>query len=73
MRALGATRPEAAQMAVALAAEAFGGLDVLANDAGHGLLGAIDEATPGECRPRFEVNGFGLIEVPRAVLPSMRR
>lgn len=52
---------------------AFGRLDVLVNNAGHGFLGAVEEATPNEYRPLFDVNVFGLIEVTRAALPLMRR
>lgn len=70
--ALDVTRPETAQAAVALATQAFGGLDVLVNNAGYGLYGAIEEATPDEYRPMFEANVFGLIEVTRAALPTLR-
>jgi len=70
--ALDVTRPETAHAAVALAVEAFGGLDVLVNNAGHGLYGAIEEVAPDEYRPMFEVNLFGLIETIRAALPAMR-
>lgn len=50
----------------------FGGLDVLVNNAGYGLIGAVEEAEPAEYRPLFEVNVFGLIEVTRAALPLLR-
>lgn len=70
--ALDVTRPQTAHAAVALAAQAFGGLDVLVNNAGHGLYGAIEEVAPDEYRPMFEVNLFGLIETTRAALPAMR-
>jgi NAD(P)-dependent dehydrogenase (short-subunit alcohol dehydrogenase family) len=62
-----------ATAAVALATEAFGGLDVLVNNAGYGLFGAIEETVPDEYRPLFEVNVFGLIEVTRAALPVLRQ
>jgi NAD(P)-dependent dehydrogenase (short-subunit alcohol dehydrogenase family) len=51
----------------------FGRLDILVNNAGHGFMGAIEEGTPDEYRPLFEVNVFGLIEMTRAALPLMRR
>lgn len=70
---LDVTRPEMATAAVASATEAFGGLDVLVNNAGHGLFGAIEETAPDEYRPMFEVNVFGLIEVTRAALPALRQ
>ncbi|WP_459623900.1 oxidoreductase [Burkholderia sp. 3C] len=71
--ALDVTRSEEARAAVALAAQAFGGLDVLVNNAGYGLFGAIEEAVADEYRPMFDVNVFGLIEVTRAALPMLRR
>lgn len=70
---LDVTQPEAAEAAVALAVEAFGCLDVLVNNAGYGLFGAIEEGSPDEYRPMFDVNVFGLIEVTRAALPVLRQ
>jgi len=70
---LDVTDAAAAQAAVAKAVEAFGGFDVLVNNAGYGLFGAIEEGTPEEYRPMFEVNVFGLIETTRAALPFLRR
>lgn len=70
---LDVTRPGEAAKAVALAESAFGGLDVLVNNAGIGFIGAIEEGEPAEYRPIFEVNVFGLIETTRAALPSLRR
>ncbi|WP_420138259.1 oxidoreductase [Sphingomonas sp.] len=63
----------AAEAVVAKAVKAFGGFDVLVNNAGYGLFGAIEEGTPDEYRPMFEVNVFGLIETTRAALPVLRR
>ena len=50
----------------------FGRVDVLVNNAGYGLTGAIEEATEQEFMPVFETNVFGLIRVTRAVLPYLR-
>lgn len=69
---LDVTDPASATSAVARAVDAFGGLDVLVNNAGYGLFGAIEEGTPDEYRPLFEVNVFGLIETTRAALPVLR-
>ena len=71
--ALDVTKPGAAAAAAALAEEAFGGLDVLVNNAGYGFMGAVEEAAPEEYRPMFETNVFGLIETTRAVLPTLRK
>lgn len=70
---LDVTDAAAAKAAVATAVESFGGIDVLVNNAGYGLYGAIEEGTPEEYRPMFEVNVFGLIETTRAALPVLRR
>ncbi|MDB5479753.1 MAG: short-chain dehydrogenase/reductase [Caulobacteraceae bacterium] len=64
---------EAAIAAVAREAQdALGGVDVLVNNAGYGLVGAIEEASPDEIRAQFEVNVFGPLALIRAVLPAMR-
>lgn len=59
--------------ATAQVVDRFGAIDVLVNNAGRGLLGALEEITDGEARSLFDVNVFGLIATTRAVLPIMRR
>ena len=61
-----------AQAAVGAALARFGQIDVLVNNAGRGLLGAVEEASAEEVRSVFAVNVDGLLNVTRAVLPSMR-
>ena len=50
----------------------FSPVDVLVNNAGYGLAGAIEEATEDEFMPVFNTNVFGLISVTRAFLPHFR-
>src|SRR5690606_37149219 len=50
-----------------------GGIDVLVNNAGYGLAGAVEEVTLDQVRAQFEVNVFGAVAMMQAVLPSMRK
>ncbi|MGW3345947.1 SDR family NAD(P)-dependent oxidoreductase [Nonomuraea rubra] len=69
---LDVTRGEEITRAVAAAVRRFGSIDVLVNNAGRGLLGALEEITDAEARSLFDLNVFGLINLTRAVLPGMR-
>lgn len=70
--ALDVTDTAAIGPAVAAVVARFGGIDVLVNNAGRGLLGALEEVSDAEARSLFDLNVFGLINVTRAVLPHMR-
>ena len=65
-------RDAAAVRAAAGAAEADGGIDVLVNNAGYGLAGAVEEVSLDEAQDQFAVNLFGPLSFIRAVLPGMR-
>jgi NAD(P)-dependent dehydrogenase (short-subunit alcohol dehydrogenase family) len=67
------TNEAQARIVAAETVEKFGRIDVLVNNAGAGLLGAIEEATDAEVRRNYEVNVFGLLNVTRAVLPHLRK
>ena len=57
---------------VAQAAAAFGRLDVVVNNAGYGLVGALEEVSDEQIARSFETNFFGALRVMRAALPILR-
>ncbi len=59
--------------AVTQAFAKFGQVDVLVNNAGYGVAGAIEEVSEAEFMPMFETNVFGLLQVTRAFLPHLRK
>lgn len=69
---LDVTDADQAAGAVRSAVDTFGRIDVLVNNAGRGLLGAVEEASDAAGRAVYEVNVFGTLNVQRAVLPVMR-
>ncbi|MEV6373263.1 SDR family NAD(P)-dependent oxidoreductase [Micromonospora musae] len=70
---LDVTDREAVDAAVSEVEQRFGGIDVLVNNAGHMLMGAVEEVTPEQARAQMDVNYFGTLWTTRAVLPGMRR
>lgn len=59
--------------AVKKAISTFGKIDVLINNAGFGLIGAIEEASEQEVLNLFQVNFFALLRATQAVLPHFRK
>lgn len=58
--------------AVAKAQAHFGRIDVLLNNAGYGLFGAIEETTEAQARSQMETNFFGVLWMTQAIVPLMR-
>ena len=80
LRALGAiplkmdiTVDEDVLAAVRQIQEAHGGIDVLVNNAGFGMYGAMEESTIADARYQFEVNLFGMARLTQLALPAMRK
>src|ERR1700749_4835552 len=58
--------------AVQKAHEVFGRLDVVVNNAGYGLFGAVEELSEAQARDQIETNLFGALWVTQAAVPIMR-
>ena len=70
--ALDVTDPASVRAALGEVLARAGRIDALVNNAGYAQYGAVEEVTPEEWRAVFDVNFFGMLDVTRAVLPSMR-
>lgn len=69
---LDVSKPASITHAVADALAHAGHVDVLVNNAGFGVTGAVEELTEREYMPMFETNVFGLIQLTQALLPQFR-
>lgn len=69
---LDVTNQRSIDKAVADALARGGHIDVLVNNAGYGVAGAVEEMTESEYMPMFETNVFGLINLTKAFLPQFR-
>lgn len=69
---LDVTRQEEIDNAVKDVVAKFGRIDTLVNNAGIGYFGAIEESEEVEVRRMFDINFFGLANMTKAVLPTMR-
>lgn len=66
------TREDDVQRVVQRVDQECGRVDVLVNNAGFGLYGAMEDIPIEQARYQFEVNLFGMARMTRAVLPQMR-
>jgi NAD(P)-dependent dehydrogenase (short-subunit alcohol dehydrogenase family) len=69
---LDVARPRDAEAAVTAALKRFGRIDVVINNAGYGILGAVEETPENELRSLMETNFFGAVSVIKATLPALR-
>lgn len=70
---LDVTRPEQIRDAVEHALGFRGRIDVLVNNAGVGMVGAIEETSSDEAHAIFETNFFGPFQLIRSALPHLRK
>jgi len=70
--ALDVTDPAAAAQAVQVAVDAFGGLDVLVNNAGYGNVDSVEDTSLDDFRRQIETNLFGTLIMTKAVIPLLR-
>lgn len=71
--AMDISRDEDVQAVTERVSRDHGGVDVLVNNAGFGLYGAMEDIPIEDARYQFEVNLFGMARMARAVLPYMRQ
>jgi len=64
---------ESVESAISQTISKFGQLDIVVNNAGYGMLGALEELSDKEARENFDVNVFGSLNVIRKALPQMRK
>lgn len=70
--ALDVTDGDAVPQAVAAAVDRFGRIDVVVNNAGRALVGTFEETAPEQIGDQLALNLYGVINVTRAVLPTLR-
>jgi len=69
---LDVTQSDSIHDAIACTLHQFGRIDVLVNNAGYTMLGALEEVSEQQTQQVFDVNVFGALRMIRAVIPHMR-
>ena len=69
---LDVTDVESIRSAIAATIDKFGRIDAVVNNAGYGLIGAFEAATPEQIEKQFQTNVFGVMNVCREILPYFR-
>jgi len=72
MLAMDVNSNESVAAAIDEIVRAEGKIDVVVNNAGFGIAGAVEDTSIEEAKELFETNFFGMLRVCRAVLPVMR-
>ncbi|WP_131537908.1 SDR family oxidoreductase [Pedobacter nototheniae] len=67
------TSEESVEKTIGQTISKYGKIDVVVNNAGYGLLGALEELSDEESRENFNVNVFGSLNVIRKALPQLRK
>ena len=67
------TSPESIEAFAAHILDLTGRVDVLVNNAGYGAYGAIEDVPMTAAREQMEVNLFGLAQLIKTILPTMRK
>lgn len=73
IEAIDVTQPNSILTVIQAVVARYGRIDVLVNNAGHGLYGAFEQCTPEEIQQQYAVNVFGVMNMCRAVIPVMRQ
>ena len=69
---LDVTDPDSIRQAIGATLEKFGRIDAVVNNAGYGLIGAFEAASPEQIERQFQTNVFGVMNVCREILPYFR-
>ena len=70
---LDVTEPDSIRSAIAGTLEKFGRIDAVVNNAGYGLLGPFEAASPDQIERQFRTNVFGVFNVCREIIPYFRK